>query len=551
MEAKDKRDQDELVNELIIEFDQLYAERGNLNSHCTEIAQRCWPSHSFLFQNSGFDQTQGEKRTFELFDSTAATGLNRFGAIVDSLLTPRNQKWHRMKPSNKILEKRRDVMEWFEIANDILFKYRYAPQANFASQNQLNFKSLGAYGTGSVFIDELKSEPGLRYKNIHLSEMFFMENHQGIIDRAIRHYQMTARQAVQQFGDKCPPQIQTAAQNTPNTKFRFLHCVRPRKDIDYSRKDFKGMKYASYYVAMEGRTLLSEGGFNTFPYSNSRYEQAPGEVYGRSPAMDVLPAMKTLNEQKKTILKQGHRVVDPVLLAFDDGVLDSFSLKPGAVNAGGVSADGRPLVQALPTGNLAIGKEMMDEERSTINDAFLVSLFQILTENPQMTATEVMERTREKGILMNPTFGRLQSEYLGPLVDREIDVLAFQGLLPPMPQILVEAKGEYRLEYDSPLSRAQRSEEAAGFMRTVESALNIAQQTQNPEPLDFFNWDVAIPQMADIQAVPLSWMRTMDEVKQIRDQRAQSNQTQQAVQAAPGASALLKATAQIQKQQAS
>lgn len=43
----------------------------------------------------------------------------------------------------------------------------------------------------------------------------------------------------------------------------------------------------------------------------------------------------------------------------------------------------------------------------------LVTLFQILTETPQMTAAEVVERTNEKGILLAPTVGRQQSEYLG------------------------------------------------------------------------------------------------------------------------------------------
>jgi hypothetical protein len=42
---------------------------------------------------------------------------------------------------------------------------------------------------------------------------------------------------------------------------------------------------------------------------------------------------------------------------------------------------------------------MMLEEQALIKDTFLVSIFQILSENPEMTATEVMERTREKGIL--------------------------------------------------------------------------------------------------------------------------------------------------------
>jgi len=537
----------DVAQEVLFEFRQVSGDRGNWEAHWTEIAERIWPNHSFLFMGFGIQKTEGEKRTFRLFDSTAALALNRFGAILDSLLTPRNQKWHRLKPADKMLEKNHEVMMWFEVVNDLLFKYRYAPQANFSSQNQLVYKSLGAYGTGAMFIDSLANEPGLRYKNTFLGEMYFFENHQGIVDRAIRHFMMRARPAAQLWGDTLPDEIKQAAINFPNRPYYFLHCVKPRGEPAIFRKDYKGMPYASYYVSVTGAAGLSEGGYRTFPYAVPRYEQMPHEVYGRSPAMDVLPAIKTLNEQKKAMLKQAHRVIDPILLVHDDGIIDTFSLKPGAMNAGGISADGRPLVQPLPTGNVQLGKEMMDEERNLINDAFLVSLFQILVQTPEMTATEALERAREKGILLNPTLGRQQSEYLGPMIDREIDVLMSQNLLPPMPKILKQAQGEYIAEYDSPLSRAQRAEEASGLMRTIESALQIVQVTQNPEPLDFFNWDVVIPEVASINGTPLAWMRTLDQVKIIRNQRSQDAQINQAITAAPGAAAMIKAGAAAQK----
>jgi hypothetical protein len=50
-------------------------------------------------------------------------------------------------------------------------------------------------------------------------------------------------------------------------------------------------------------------------------------------------------------------------------------------------ADGRPLVHALPTGDPRIGQEIMEDERKAINSGFLIDLFQILVETPQMTAT--------------------------------------------------------------------------------------------------------------------------------------------------------------------
>ncbi len=534
---------EELAREIIQEFNQIAGERGNFETQWREIAERIYPGQSAKFSAlSGFE-ADGKKRTDNIVDSTAVLALQRFGAILDSLLTPRNQKWHRLMASNDYLNKDRAVKLYFEQVNNLLFKYRYAPRSNFASQNQQNYMSLGGFGTGCLFTDELYGDPGLRYRAIHLGEIYFMENHQGMVDRAIRSFMLTARQAKRQFGEDNLPEKILKAKET-SEKFQFLHCVKPRDEgYDPNRLDYRGMPFASYYVCVLGQSVVKQGGYNTFPYAISRYTQSVNEVYGRSPAMDVLPAIKTLNEQKKAFLKQGHRALDPILLAFDDGIVDGFSFKPGAMNAGGVSADGRPLVHALPVGNLAVGKEQMDDERQLINDSFLVSLFQILVETPQMTATEVMERTREKGILLAPTIGRQQSEYLGPLADRELDVLARQGLLPPMPPVLLEARGEYRLEYDSPLTRAQRAEEAAGLMRTVENALSIVNVTQNPEPLDHFDWDVIIPEIADIQAVPAKWLRSIDQVQAIRQGRAQQMAQQTAIQAAPGAAALIKSTA--------
>lgn len=543
-DSKKKKSEEELVNSILDEYGTLSSDRGEWESHWREISERMLPAHKDLFQSRGFQENRGEKKNEYIFDSTAAVALNRFAAILDSLLTPRNQTWHRIMPSDPRLAKDRQTRLWFEDVNRLLFKFRYSPTANFSSQNQMVYKMLGAYGTGPMFIDELFGEIGLRYRACHLSEIYFAENHQGIVDRAHRYFAMTARQAAEKWGlDNLPGSIKSAANGSPDQEFFFIHCVKDRTDYDPNRVDAKGMRYGSYYVSVDGRKLLQEGGYTTFPYAIPRYEQSPGEVYGRSPAMDVLPAVKTLNEQKKTVLKQGHRAVDPVLLAHDDGIIDTFSLKPGHINAGGISADGRPLVQPLPVGNISIGKDLMDDERAVINDAFLITLFQILIETPQMTATEIMERTREKGILLAPTIGRQQSEYLGPMIEREVDILSRQGVLPPMPPALREAGGEFRIEYDSPISRTQRAEEAAGIMRTVESALNIVNITQNPEPLDFFNWDAIIPAMADIQGVPAAWMKSQEDVMALRQGRAQQAQNQEMIQAAPAAAAMVKAGA--------
>jgi hypothetical protein len=552
--AKQDSKLDEIVGELIKLYERLSGKRGNWESHWQEIAERIWTSQARLFQGGRMNMTTGEKRTEQMFDATASTALDRFSNILDSILTPSSQTWHKVTPSNPYLAKDREVSLWFEELNRMLFKMRYAPLSNFISQNQLVYKMDGAYGTGCLFIDELRNwsraPTGFRYKSIHLSEVYLAENHQGIIDTAVRYWPWEARQAAQEFGEKNLPEcIRSCLKSNPDREFPFLHVVKPRKDFDPERRDHKGMHFASYYISIQERYLIDEGGYDTFPYATSRYEQVPGEPYGRSPAMIVLPAIMTLNEEKKTVLTQGHRAVAPVLLAHDDGIVDTFSLRPGALNAGGVNADGRALVHALPVGNIAIGKDLMDDERNDIKDGFLVSLFQILVDNPQMTATEVMERVKEKGMLIGPSLSRQYSDYHAPMIDREISLMSRMGKLPPnIPQVLLEAEGEYDITFESPLTRSQRAEEAAGGMRVLSEAREMAVTTGDPRWLDHFNPDVIVPDLSDIHGMPVRWRYGADQIMAQRQQRAQDKQQEQAVAAAPGAAAMIKAGAVAEKQ---
>jgi hypothetical protein len=319
--------------------------------------------------------------------------------------------------------------------------------------------------------------------------------------------------------------------------------VRERLDYDADRWDFRGKRFGSYYISVDTKRLVDEGGYNTLPIVSPRYEAEDEEVFGRGPATFVLPSLKTLNAQKRTFLKQGHRAADPVYLLADDGLMD-LDVHPGAFNKGGWSAQGHPLVGTLPTGEIQISKEMMAEERAIINDSFLVTLFQILTETPKMTATEVIERTNEKGILLAPTVGNLTNDYTGPMIDRELDLLQQQRLLSPMPPELLEAEGAYEVVSTSPLARAARAQEASGFMRTVEAATTVANVTGDPAILDTFEFDVAIPEIADIQSVPERWMASPESVANKRDQRAKAQAAMAQTQAMPAEAAMMKAQKQ-------
>lgn len=531
---------DSRADDIIRRQEKMATDRAVFDSHWREIAERILPRADYFRVN----RQPGDKHTEKIFDSTANLALERFAAAMESMLTPRTQRWHKLRTGVEELDENQEVKEYLDQVTSILFQVRYSPKANFASQANEAYMSLGAFGTGAVFTDDLIGR-GIRYRSIALSELYIAENHQGMVDTVHRRFSMTARQAVQKFGDKVGEKIKKAAEKTPEQQFDFIHAVGPRAEVDYGRKDYKGMPLYSCYIAMEGRALVSEGGYHSMPYAVGRYVTSPKEVYGRSPAMTVLPDIKMINEMSKTVIRAAHKLVDPPLLLQEDGALQAFDLRPGALNYGGVNDQGQQLVHALQTGaRVDIGLDMMEQRRKTINDAFLVTLFQILVDAPQMTATEAMLRAQEKGSLLAPTMGRQQSEFLGPLIERELDILGRAGALPEMPDVLKQAGGMVEIEYVSPLNRAQRADEGVAIMNTLQAIAPLAQI--DPKVMMIFDPEQVARELADINGVPAKVLRSPEDIKAMDDQAAQAAQAQQLLAAAPVASGVVKDLAQAQ-----
>jgi hypothetical protein len=217
--------------------------------------------------------------------------------------------------------------------------------------------------------------------------------------------------------------------------------VKPRgEDYDPEALD---TAFAAVLVALrvvEGRCLMQpESGYRTFPYAVSRYDQTPGEVYGRGRRRSC--CRRSRRSTREDRVPQAGPPRRRSGAADGRRRLVGMNLRPGAQNKGGVTADGKPLVHTLPTGDIQISEKMMGEERSIIDDVFLVSLFKVLSEHPNMTATQVIELVNEKGMLVAPTLGRQHTEYVGGMVERELDLLADMQMLDPMPPRLREAMG--------------------------------------------------------------------------------------------------------------
>lgn len=531
------------VKKVLGRRDAMRTFRSVFDSHYQEIAERVWPSMA----NFNTVTTPGAKRTERMFDGTAALAAQRYQAIVESMTTPRTQIYQFLDAA-QALKNDRDTMLWCEDNTKMLFSYRYSPRANFSSQNGEVFMGMGVFGTGALYIGRGNRRMGvpMYYKSMALSELYADEGVDGRIQEALRQFKKKIRLIAEEFGTEgFNDSLLKVLKDDPEREFTVLHYVYPNTEYNPMRFDRMGKKFASLYVVEEEQVVLAEGGYNTFPYAVARAMTAANEVYGRSPAMLALPNIKMLGEMVKTTVKNAQRLADPSLLLAEDGALSTVNTLPGALNFGGLDEQGNQMVKPLQTGaDMSVAQAMIQEERKFINDVFLVTLFQILVDNPQMTATEVLEKAQEKGALLSPTLGRIQEEYLGPLIEREMDILASEGLLSPLPQAMAMRGGEYNIRYDSPLTRAQSAEEVTGLVRTFQVIAPIGQI--NPSVWDNFDGDEIVRIAASVNGAPVRSLLDKAMVAKIRDARNQQQQQQQMIEQAGGVAGALKDVASAQ-----
>ncbi len=518
------------ANSLINDYQNLWSAQGNFRALWNQAAQFVLPANDNFI---GWF-AEGVNRNTRIFDSTGGIALERFAAAMEAILTPRSQIWHKLKADDEELEDVPAVQNYLERVNKILFAARYHPEANFASQTDECYLSLGAFGNDLLFIDEAVGHC-MRYRAVPLSELVWSLNHQGMVDTMYRKFQYTAKQAVEHWGrEGVPKQVANVLATNQYREFDFLHVIRPAKEWQPFAYGDKGKKFESWYIHLADKSVLERGAYRTFPCAVGRYRVAPREHYGRGPATTCLPDVRTANEMVKTGLRAGEKAVDPPILIVEESVLNNFNQRPGANNYGMVTQDGKPLAIPFKTdGNWDLSEKMLEGTRNSIRDTFLNTLFQILVQNPNMTATEALLRAQEKGELIAPAMGRQQSEFLGPLIHREIDILSEAGQLPPPPMELVRSKRGMRIEYTSPMARALRAEEGTAIMNTISDIAQISQL--DPSAKYVIDAHDAVREMAAIRGCPAHLLLSEDQVAQLLQHNAEQQQQQQM---APNALAL-------------
>jgi hypothetical protein len=501
--------QGDLARDLIRRQENLAAERGTLDHLWQEIAELMQPMRADFTHL----RQPGEKRSQKIFDGTAGQAAENLAAGLWGLITNAANDWFTLRADLAEEEETQETKLWLdEVTRRMRASFAGNGQRFYARVMEL-YADLVTFGTAIFYVEEDAETGRVHYSCRHLAECFIAENAQDEIDTVFRRFQFTARQAVARWGDACHPAIQRALEKEPDRRFTFLHAVMPRDEAGAPQRGAaKEMAFASHYVDVEHGQMLSAGGYHEFPYQVPRWSTGSRGIYGDSPAMLALPDVKMLNAMSKTTIIAAQKAVDPPLLAIDEIAVRGLRTHPGGIIYGGLDENGRRRYEPLQSGgNVGLGLELEEQRRDAVRQAFYFSLL-MMVQQPNQTATEVLARQEEKLRLMGPHLGRIQAEFLDPLIRRQFGIMRRAGQLPPPPQQL-RARG-IRIDYVSPLARAQRAGEGAAIVRALESLAPIG--AIKPEIYDNIDADAAARALAQSFGAPNILLRTRAAVEEMR-----------------------------------
>ena len=457
----------------------------------------------------------------KIYDTTAPLANENLASGLQGFLTSPSQRWFSLLTFDDNLNEEYAVKEWLNLATNILYDRVFnIPESNFNSQAHELYLDLGSFGTAVMMVQDTPGS-GISFRTFHLADCYIQENDKGFVDTLYRKYKRTGRQLMERFGDAVPEKIIKISQKDPYREFEVIHAVEPSETYGDPIKKPTKKAFKSCYILLEEKTLLEEGGFDEFPYMVPRWSKVAGEIYGRSPSMTSLPDIKMVNAMMKTIIKAAQKLTDPPLLVPDDGFILPVRTVPGGLNFYRSGTQDR--IEPLETkGRPDIGFDLLQNRREHIKAAFHVDWMQMPDQkgSPNMTATEVIARQEEKMRLMGPMIGRLQVEFLGPLIDRVFRIMNRKKLLPQAPGIL-EGQ-EMKIVYTSPLARAQKSGQLMTITRLFESMAPLFQT--KPELLDNMNTDETFRYFHHLLDAPAKILNPEEKVQEERQARAEQQQ---------------------------
>jgi len=397
-------------------------------------------------------ETQNKMRPNpEIYDSTAVIGVQKFASKLQSMLVPTMQTWMKFKDGNDYDSKDQayaDRQSQYDKDTKIFFDE--LKMSNFDIQVAESFQDL-AVTTGALLINPspLGSPNAVTYKAIPIYQLYVENPDDGLIRNVWRQHTMRI--------DEIEMTYVTA---TLSARHKEELLKNPNATVEVTESciyDYKTNTYDVDVVDMKSKHYFKQIVEDESPWVVFRENVVAGSVMGFGRVMRVLPDIQMLNKVKQLMVQGGSMAISGTFTAHDDGVLNPYNvrLRAGAVIPVNSNDSQNPSIRRLDTPtNFDWGNMEIAQLQETINTILLSNPFGSIDSAPVRSATEIASRNKDLFDTMASSFGRMQVEFIHPVIRRTTYLLKKAGRIGD--HVVLNGK-ETSVDFISPLTRLQQS----------------------------------------------------------------------------------------------
>lgn len=510
--------------QVISTYQRLVTKRQPLDAIWSECFKYSYPLRGQGFLNKQVDGyvavSTAKQQKADLLDSTSTDSVRLLASSVLSALTPPNQQWFSLAVQNiEDEDLSYDDREWLEDSAEKIFTNIHA--SNYDAQALEFFTDEMVGGMVGLYVEIRNGN--YFFEVWPLSTLYCSETlGDGYIDTVYRQVFFTSAEAAKKFGlDNLPDHIREAYSKDPysDEQFPFVHAIRPRLDKKGRQVSGSGLSkklpFESLYVCTKSKQLVYESGYHEMPVIIPRWMRIPDTHYALGPMYDALPDTKTINKVVELMLQNAEFAIAGVFVAKDDGVFNPATAKiaPRRILMVNDVNNIKPLTNP---GNIGFAVQEIQRLQGCIRRTLLADQLGP-SEKANMTATEIQTRTNIIRQILGPIFGRLQAEFLVPLITRCFGLALREGHLGKPPQSLVGTG--FKITYRSPLARAQKQQELQAIDQFTTRLAQLAQIDQGV--LDVFKIQDTTKKIADLLGIDIELLREPREIQEIQKKREQ------------------------------
>jgi hypothetical protein len=497
------------VEELMSMYNAAKNNRSGWESKWSEINRLLFPAPGDFSTHSGGSVGATPPSTeITSHASIVVAKVNKIIAMLSALVADPASDWFGLKfvdfemGEGKLLSDSTAANKWLKAINRTQLNLLGDPKSNFYPSLFTLIAQWYTFGTGYQEVI-LRQDGGICFDCPRIQDCAIAVNGYNEVAEVYRTLRLTARQAIDLYGDRVSEHILMEAKNSivSSARHEFFEAnIANPLQAQLLQAGLPAMPYVSIVVETHARKIVDIRQYPKLPYIVGRFDLAPAELYGRSYVWDCMPDIKIINKLSRLAVLSTAFSVEPAMLTKPSVSKLVSRIVPRAVLPW-LDSTGTPVAAPLAYGtNPQILLEFYQFKLNELDETLAArDLFS--QDVPSKTAFEVNERKIQLHNRLRSMIVRLETECLSPIIELVTLLLAERNALPPFPY--EEVAEEFQIDpiilqmqlpapilqlktfFCGQLARMRSLEEANNAERVLQFAAQVSQI--NPAALDRIN----------------------------------------------------------------